>query len=321
MVFLQVACQRGGFHDLDTGAETQQHPDQLAVDDDADAEQRLAVVGLLQYLLRVVERLGDEVRRVGCRSPELDGLGAVALVAGHTHHLAEIAFRVEALRLDVGLLGQQLHRLYAVEGVDVGVARLVLALAEDEPAVVELLEHVGVEDEGLRASCLERLVGQLDGAAALQRVVEHRHVFQPFQAVVALHQYLESLRDGIGDNRPFLRYGGHSLHECSHGEGMVSFFENRLQCGFYIFDEQEAALSYQNQLRFVVWDRRAVVEGSQIIISTHSPVMLAYPDADIFTIGDEGPERVSYESSYIYRDMLAFVNNVPLVQRELGLLD
>ena len=127
--------------------------------------------------------------------------------------------------------------------------------------------------------------------------------------------YLES----IGDS--FSSYGGESLHKCSHGEGMVNFFENRLECGFYIFDEPEAALSYQNQLRFLLWIKNAVTAGSQIIISTHSPVILAYPKATILTIGERGLEPTNYEESYIYRNMHAFVNNVPLIQHELGLLD
>lgn len=124
----------------------------------------------------------------------------------------------------------------------------------------------------------------------------------------------------LGDDS-FFSYGGRNLHERSHGEGMVDLFENRLEQGFYIFDEPEAALSYQNQLHFLLWIKRAVMAGSQIIISTHSPVILAYPDAEILAIGEHGLEQTTYEDSYIYRDMHAFVSNVPLIQHELGLLD
>lgn len=98
-------------------------------------------------------------------------------------------------------------------------------------------------------------------------------------------------------------------------------FENRLEQGFYIFDEPEAALSYQNQLRFLIWLKRAVKAGSQVIISTHSPVILAYPDAEILVIGERRLENTTYEECYIYRDMQAFMSNVPLIQKELGLLD
>jgi predicted ATPase len=97
--------------------------------------------------------------------------------------------------------------------------------------------------------------------------------------------------------------------------------ENRLECGFYIFDEPEAALSYQNQLRFLLWMHRAVKSGSQLIVSTHSPVLLAYPGAVIYHLNAEGITETSFEDSYIYNDMRSFVNNVSLVQKELGLLD
>lgn len=127
--------------------------------------------------------------------------------------------------------------------------------------------------------------------------------------------YLASLEDD-----PFRSYGGENLHEYSHGEGMVLFFENRLRRGFYLFDEPEAALSYQNQLRFLVWMKRAVDAGSQLIISTHSPVLLAYPGAVIYHLNEEGIRKTTYEESYIYNDMRSFIDNVPLIQRELGLL-
>ena len=102
---------------------------------------------------------------------------------------------------------------------------------------------------------------------------------------------------------------------------MVRLIENRLECGFYIFDEPEAALSYQNQLRFLLWMHRAVKAGSQLIVSTHSPVILAYPGAVIYHLNQDGIQKTSYEASYIYNDMRSFVNHVPLIQNELGLLD
>ena len=67
--------------------------------------------------------------------------------------------------------------------------------------------------------------------------------------------------------------------------------------------------------------KNAVNAGSQIIISTHSPVILAYPDATILVIGENGLEPTTYEDCYIYRDMYAFVSNVKLIQQELGLYD
>lgn len=120
------------------------------------------------------------------------------------------------------------------------------------------------------------------------------------------------------DRRMLDSYGGVSLHEQSHGESFMALFTNRLRSrGLYIFDEPEAALSYMNQLRFLVWMKKAVNAGSQIIISTHSPVILAYPDAEIYVVEEGQLKTTSYNDCYIYRDMLAFVNNKDLVVKEL----
>jgi predicted ATPase len=120
------------------------------------------------------------------------------------------------------------------------------------------------------------------------------------------------------DIRMLNSYGGVSLHEQSHGESFMALFTNRLKNkGLYIFDEPEAALSYINQLRFLVWLKEAVSAGSQIIISTHSPVILAYPDAAIYVVEDGKLQPTTYNDCYIYRDMLAFVNNKDLVIKEL----
>ena len=113
-------------------------------------------------------------------------------------------------------------------------------------------------------------------------------------------------------------YGGKSLHAQSLGESFMALFTNRLRNkGLYIFDEPESALSYINQLRFLVWMKEVVEAGSQIIISTHSPVILAYPDAEILVAEDGLLKPTSYEDCYIYRDMLAFVTNKDLVIKEL----
>ena len=120
------------------------------------------------------------------------------------------------------------------------------------------------------------------------------------------------------DQRMLNSYGGISLHKQSHGESFMALFTNRLRNkGLYIFDEPEAALSYMNQLRFLVWMKEAVNAGSQIIISTHSPVILAYPDAEIFVAEDGILKATSYDDCYIYRDMLAFITNKDLVIKEL----
>ena len=74
-------------------------------------------------------------------------------------------------------------------------------------------------------------------------------------------------------------FGGKSLHEQSHGESFFALFMNRLRGnGFYLFDEPEAALSPSRQLAFLSRMHDLVGEGSQFLIATHSPILMAYSE-------------------------------------------
>src|SRR5204862_7170215 len=71
-------------------------------------------------------------------------------------------------------------------------------------------------------------------------------------------------------------YGGKSLHEQSHGESFFSLFMHRLRGnGLYFFDEPEAALPPTRQLSFLSRLHDLAKEGSQFLIATHSPILLA----------------------------------------------
>jgi predicted ATPase len=92
-------------------------------------------------------------------------------------------------------------------------------------------------------------------------------------------------------------YGGVSLHQQSHGESFLALMENRLRGnGFYVLDEPEAALSPQRQLRFLRRLHALVKADSQLVIATHSPILLAYPDAWIYEMTPEGPERKTWDA-------------------------
>ncbi|KLU63360.1 DNA replication and repair protein RecF [Peptococcaceae bacterium CEB3] len=104
-------------------------------------------------------------------------------------------------------------------------------------------------------------------------------------------------------------YGGRSLHEQSHGESFFAVLQNRFQGeGVYILDEPEAALSPSRQMAMLVRMHELVQEGAQFIIATHSPIIMAYPEAVIYQIGD-GLERVDYEDTEHYQVMQAFMKN------------
>ena len=78
--------------------------------------------------------------------------------------------------------------------------------------------------------------------------------------------------------------------------------------GFYLLDEPEAALSPARQLAMLCRMHELVKKRSQFIIATHSPILLSYPDALIYQIGDNGLERVAYEDTEHYTLTRSFLN-------------
>jgi predicted ATPase len=97
-------------------------------------------------------------------------------------------------------------------------------------------------------------------------------------------------------------YGGRSLHEQSHGESFLALVLERFgDRGLYILDEPEAALSPTRQLALLVRIHDLVARGSQFIIATHSPLLLAYPEAMIISLDGEAAEEVEYEATEHYQ--------------------
>ena len=112
-------------------------------------------------------------------------------------------------------------------------------------------------------------------------------------------------------------YGG-SLHECSHGESFFALLHNRLGGnGLYFFDEPEAALSATRQMAMLARIHQLVRAGSQLIIATHSPILLAYPDAVIYQLSEKGLETAAYEETAAYQVTKGFLNRYPKVLAEL----
>jgi len=98
-------------------------------------------------------------------------------------------------------------------------------------------------------------------------------------------------------------HGGHILNMLSHGEGILSYFSGRFDVrGIYFLDEPEAALSPSSQVKFVKLLQRLEAKGRvQFIIATHSPILMAYPGAQIFGFYSTCIEEVSYEETEHYQ--------------------
>jgi predicted ATPase len=104
-------------------------------------------------------------------------------------------------------------------------------------------------------------------------------------------------------------YGGRSLHGQSHGEAFLSLIQHRFQGdGVYLLDEPEAALSPQRQLSVLKLMHRLVHHQSQLVIATHSPILLAYPNARIYHFSESGISQVKYTDTEHYQITKDFLN-------------
>ncbi len=106
-------------------------------------------------------------------------------------------------------------------------------------------------------------------------------------------------------------YGGISLHQQSHGESFFSLMLNRFGGhGLYILDEPEAALSPTRQMAMLARMHELINQDSQFVIATHSPIVLAYPDAKIYTLNQAGGlSLIQYHDSDHYQVTKNFLNN------------
>lgn len=109
--------------------------------------------------------------------------------------------------------------------------------------------------------------------------------------------------DEVGSRPDFLSH--------SHGEGFLRFFEERCQQqGIFIFDEPESALSPSRQMEFLkLMQRMEASTHCQIIMATHSPILMAYPGARLLRLSKYGLEPVTVEQTDHYTIMREFCND------------
>jgi len=104
-------------------------------------------------------------------------------------------------------------------------------------------------------------------------------------------------------------YGG-SLHERSHGESFFALLQNRFEdCGLYFMDEPEAALSPSRQVQFLGLMHNLCLRGSQFVIATHSPIIMAYPEARVYLFDSKGIQETTYKQTDHYLVTRGFLNN------------
>jgi predicted ATPase len=124
------------------------------------------------------------------------------------------------------------------------------------------------------------------------------------ESFFSVARYLDQSAQDVGRLGPdFLSH--------SHGEGFLRFFEERCQRqGIFIFDEPESALSPARQMEFLKLMRR--MEQSticQVVMATHSPMLMAYPNARLLRLSKYGLEPVTVEQTYHYKVMREFCSD------------
>jgi predicted ATPase len=156
------------------------------------------------------------------------------------------------------------------------------------------------------SNAIEVMGGQLSSALRaswLPKITGGGWFFRA-ESFFSVARYLDEAARDVGKRGPdFLSH--------SHGEGFLRFFEERCQRqGIFIFDEPESALSPSRQIEFLKLMRRMENIGHcQIIMATHSPVLMAYPGARLLRLTKYGLEPVTVKETDHYKVMREFCND------------
>lgn len=127
-------------------------------------------------------------------------------------------------------------------------------------------------------------------------------------AKMAYARELQAMQDDYGEG----------LDSQSHGESYLSLFQRRfVPNGLYLIDEPEAPLSPTRQLTFISLLHLAVQQGAQFIIATHSPILMAYPDAAILNFDSSGIHPTTYDEVEHVTVTRSFLENPQAYLRHL----
>jgi predicted ATPase len=138
------------------------------------------------------------------------------------------------------------------------------------------------------------------------------HVAGSFFDSQVFRNFAQILDDwAVSDPDVLAYFGGHSLMQQSHGQSIMSFFKSRFKIkGLYILDEPETALSPKSQIELLTLLRDTSSIGkAQFIIATHSPILLACPEARILSFDHETIRTVEYEDTEYYRIYKQFLDD------------
>ena len=197
-------------------------------------------------------------------------------------------------------------------GIDLDLAaKVIFFVGENGSGKSTLLEaiaeRVGFNPEGGNRDHHRATFGERSALAAALRLSWSRKVVEGFFLRAESFYNFASYIEEVSDLRA---YGGKSLHQQSHGESFLALFDNRFEQGLYILDEPEAALSPQRQLSLlkIIHDLEAPGHA-QFLISTHSPILLAYPGALLYSLDGDSIGTLAYEETQHYLITRAFLES------------
>jgi len=159
---------------------------------------------------------------------------------------------------------------------------------------------------------------ELDGGLHDAMVMKHSYIRKPaetfFMRAETVFDFTaeieREMREHAGYGRDFRNYGGKSLNERSHGEAFLAIVQHRFKDeSLFVMDEPEAALSPIRQMTLLKEIDILVSRGCQLIVATHSPIVLSYPDATIYALDGAGISETTYEATEHFQITKSFINN------------
>ena len=132
------------------------------------------------------------------------------------------------------------------------------------------------------------------------------------------YAYRLSMSGYASDYRALKQLYGDGLDAQSHGESYFKLFNARFRPnGLYLMDEPEAPLSPNRQLTLIAMLKQMIDQDAQFIIATHSPILLAYPNATIYDFTGGQIVETDYDSLEHVQITRAFLNNPESYLRHL----
>lgn len=138
----------------------------------------------------------------------------------------------------------------------------------------------------------------------------HKHASPAgfFLRAEMMHAFLSHVDDNEHERGS---WGGERMQARSHGESFLAVLRHRFdEVGVYFLDEPEAALSFRSSLGLLALLDTMAREGSQVIVATHSPLLVALPGATKLQLDDEGIRRIdAYDELSLVQDWRNFLGN------------